>query len=170
MFVYKATNKINDKVYIGITKRDIEVRIYEHEKAMTRHPKRKFYKALNKYGFTSFVWEILKVCSSEEELKESEMFFIEQYDSVENGYNLSLGGEGSFGRKLTEEHKRKISESHKGKIKHVKKWEITTPDGQILIIDNMAKFCRENGLHNGAMTEVAKGRVKQHLGYTCRHI
>lgn len=50
------------------------------------------------------------------------------------------------------------------------KWEITTPNGEILIIQNMAKFCLENNLQNSKMTLVSQGERKHHKGFKCRKI
>jgi len=49
------------------------------------------------------------------QLDELEIFYIDYFDTFNNGYNLTTGGEGSLGRVTTEETKRKISEGNKGK-------------------------------------------------------
>ena len=49
-------------------------------------------------------------------------------------------------------------------------WEVTPPDGVVIIIRNMKKFCREHGLTYPMMSAVAAGREKSHKGYTCKKI
>jgi|TARA_Y100000310_G_C20582500_1_gene763719 hypothetical protein len=50
------------------------------------------------------------------------------------------------------------------------KYELTDADGNITIVENLAKFCRENELNKGAIHKVIKGDRKQHKGFTCRKI
>lgn len=74
--------------------------------------------ARKRYGIASFKYEILATiqCSDPEELKieleKEESKYIRQYNSIEKGYNMSEGGQGKKGMKLTDEVKRKISDSH----------------------------------------------------------
>ena len=49
-------------------------------------------------------------------------------------------------------------------------WEIVTPNGEELIISNLAKYCRENGLDKSKMCLVSKGKYRQHKGYTCKKL
>lgn len=69
MIVYKATNKINNKVYIGITTKTLEHRKRIH----IRDSKTKdtyFYRALRKYSENNFEWEIIDSAETMEELEE----------------------------------------------------------------------------------------------------
>ena len=70
----------------------------------------------------------------------------------------------------SETTKRRISESKKGKISHTKTYEITFPNGDVVVINNMAKFCREHGIGNSNMSSVAKGRLKQYRGFRCKEV
>lgn len=91
--VYKFTNNINNKVYVGQSN-NIEKRFKDHKYAHL-NPKHnnyhcKFYQALRKYGFEHFTFEIL------EETRETlsrEVFYIKEYNSYSNGYNSTYGGE-----------------------------------------------------------------------------
>ena len=64
----------------------------------------------------------------------------------------------------TDEQKQKISE------KLSKSWEIVYPDGKIIQIKNMDKFCKENGLFKSNMYKVAYGQQKHHRSFTCKEI
>ena len=75
-----------------------------------------FHRAIRKYGIENFVFEILEDGIPREKLNEREMYWIEQMQSYgENGYNMTMGGDGVLGRVWTDEQRKKDSESHKGK-------------------------------------------------------
>ena len=118
MLIYKATNLKNNKIYIGQTKNSLEYRKHQHEREAL-NPNRLcvyFHNALNKYGFDSFKWEILKDnVETQEELDNLEIFYINFYNSSDKniGYNLKLGG--NSGGICTEEARKHIGESTKKK-------------------------------------------------------
>lgn len=93
-FIYKITNLINNKCYIGKTERTILSRWKEHlQKRKTLDLP--LYRALNKYGIEQFTIECLEECNSDI-LDERETYWILYYDSCKNGYNCTLGGEGGL--------------------------------------------------------------------------
>lgn len=128
-YIYKHTNKINGKVYIGQTCQKPENRWLEGEgyKGCTY-----FYHAIQKYGWGNFEHEILFEGLTLEEANRIEEELISQYNSTnsDKGYNLRSGGLNNLhndsskekmskakkGVKLKEETKRKIGEGNKGKI------------------------------------------------------
>jgi len=95
-YIYKITNTINDKIYIGKTKRP-ERRMVEH---MNHHSNRKtkFYNAVKKYGKDCFKMVILEeiIIDAERDGKIDllEQEYIKKYDTVKNGYNSTYGGDG----------------------------------------------------------------------------
>ena len=112
--IYKATNKSNGKIYIGFDS-NWPKRRNEH-KTDSKRRKTKFCNAIKKYGWDSFEWEVIYQSKDyNHTLEKMENKFIVEYDSYRNGYNSTLGGEGSKGIKLSKEHKNKISKSNKGK-------------------------------------------------------
>lgn len=115
MIIYKITNKINNKCYIGKTIRTLEKRWKVH----VIHSKRPddnllFHRAIRKYGEENFLLEIIDTANNEKELNEKEKYWIEFYKSYlkENGYNLTKGGEGGA---LVGEALEKMKKSKKGK-------------------------------------------------------
>lgn len=113
--IYKATNKINGKIYIGQTTRSLRRRKQGHiQDTKNNRDNSIFHRAIKKYGKNVFSWEIIENCDSKDELDEMEFHYIKQYDSYDNGYNLTLGGEGSPGAIRSEDVRRKISNSTKG--------------------------------------------------------
>ena len=53
-YIYKITNLINNKLYIGQTKKTIEERFKAHIKVARQHKNRYLYDAMNKYGYENF--------------------------------------------------------------------------------------------------------------------
>lgn len=94
MIIYKATNKINGKVYIGQTTRNIDVRKMDHIYSANSNNGYYFHNAIVKYGIDNFNWDIIDECNNIDELNLLEEQYIVQYDSMneKNGYNLTSGG------------------------------------------------------------------------------
>lgn len=95
-FIYKVTNDINEKVYIGQTAFTIEERFAEHckDRLQDKSKNRPLYNAMNKYGIEHFQIEQIEECPIDK-LSEREIYWIEYYNSYENGYNATRGGEGT---------------------------------------------------------------------------
>jgi len=117
--IYKATNKVNGKIYIGQTIQSLDKRVYDHiYYALNERDDMYFHRAIRKYSEENFIWEIIVECNSLEELNKTEIEMIEKYDAFGNGYNLTDGGEGIVGHKHTEETRRKIGEAQEGEKHH----------------------------------------------------
>jgi group I intron endonuclease len=117
MLVYKATNKINGKEYVGQTAKGLKQRKSQHiREALRGVDNNYFHFALKKYGPENFDWEIIvEGTGSSEILNEIEKHFIRLYNTFGKGYNLNIGGNSNIGFKHSEETKRKMSEMNKGK-------------------------------------------------------
>ena len=89
--IYKHTNKINGKVYIGQTKQAINQRWRNGDGYKNNIY---FYHSIKKYGWDNFEHEILeKDIDSVKKANEREIYWISKYDSYKNGYNLTSGGD-----------------------------------------------------------------------------
>ena len=111
--VYKHTNKINGKSYIGITSRKPEDRWgangYKYQSQKSKYLC--FSKAIQKYGWDSFTHEILFTGLTKEDACKKEKELISFYNSkAPFGYNLTDGGEGTSGYEVSEEFKQRRSE------------------------------------------------------------
>lgn len=117
MIIYKATNKANGKVYIGQSSHSLEWRVRKHKQDSQKEDTY-FYRAIRKYGFDNFEWEVIdNTVTTHEELNELEKFYIKQYESFDNknkGYNSTSGGDYAY--EITEEEKRNRSLRAQGKI------------------------------------------------------
>jgi hypothetical protein len=128
MQIYKITNLINDKIYIG--KDTTDNKNYFGSGLLIK-------RAIKKFGIENFKKEILEECDSNQELCEREKFWIKKLDSnnLKNGYNISEGGDGGDvvsnhpnrdeilkkmsktmkERIFTDEHKENLSKNHYSK-------------------------------------------------------
>ena len=93
--IYKITNTINNKVYIGLSS-NIEERWKAHKKRYKIETDKEYekhlYRSFRKYGLDAFTFEIIEECPVEE-LADKEIYWISYYDSYANGYNETPGGE-----------------------------------------------------------------------------
>lgn len=94
-YIYKITNDINGKIYIGKTLKTVKERWKEHcsDYQKERYEKRPLYSAMKKYGVENFYIEEIEECS-DKVLSEREKYWIEYYGSFKYGYNATLGGDG----------------------------------------------------------------------------
>lgn len=113
------------KYYVGQTSRTLIARSKKDGSGYVKddNNKSKFANAIRKWGWEAFESTILvEGIQTQEELNRLEIYYIKVYDSFNNGYNSTLGGDGVTGAKnvgmknkvYTDEHRRKLSESHKG--------------------------------------------------------
>lgn len=116
MIIYKTTNLINNKIYIGQDSNN-NPKYFGSGILITR--------SIRKYGKKNFVKEILEYCNSQNELNKREIYWIAFFNStnIEIGYNIANGGLGpglgmepwNKGKHLYEETKEKISKANKGR-------------------------------------------------------
>ena len=117
--IYKIENLINGKVYIGQSN-DVKQRWKNHKWAINQEDKGQLplYKAFKKYGIENFSFKVINMCD-EDDMNELEMFYIEVHNSFirsenSNGYNSTLGGEGTRGYTVSDERKDYLRRVHIG--------------------------------------------------------
>ena len=115
--VYKITNKITGKIYIGITNQGSGARYRHHWYESRIGEPSPIHRSMAKYGEDNFTLEIIDFAETYEELKEKEKFWIKEFNSTDRniGYNLTEGGDGTFGRTHSEETKEKIRQKVLGR-------------------------------------------------------
>lgn len=115
--IYKITTIHNGKVYIGQSN-NVYKRWSQHlsEFREDKHHNPYLQKVFNKYGVENLIFEILETCS-ESDLNIKEIYYINLYESFSEGYNMTLGGDGRRGYKLTKEQIQNIKNGRKN-FKH----------------------------------------------------
>ncbi len=90
--IYKITNTITGKSYVGKTMQQPETRWRQHETGMGHGKKMPIHLALKKYGKENFTFEVVYVCFKEEDVNYAEIYFINQFNTLApSGYNLDFG-------------------------------------------------------------------------------
>lgn len=120
--VYRITFP-NGKCYIGITTQKLRNRVSGHKQHYNEGYDKLVYRAMHKYGWESIKWDILDTGLDFEDLKTKEIYWIEKlraYVKYEdsNGYNMTLGGEGTKGLNGELNHNSKITDVDVKNIKH----------------------------------------------------
>jgi group I intron endonuclease len=177
--VYKITNGCNLKCYIGSSKY-LPYRWYRHKTELRKnnHCNQHLQRAWDKYGEENFYFTILQECE-EEVLADCESHWMQQYDSLNNGYNLIsadrhtvsketskkiskglVGNKNALGFKHTNESKLKISLAGTGKVqsketiaKRIKKLK-----GKIRT-EEQKNNMRKPHSSTGAMTQEHKNKI-----------
>lgn len=123
MLVYRCTNLVSGKVYVGKTSATLHRRWREHQSAAKQGSPYLFHRAIRKYGAEAFQVEVLAAADTQEALDVLEAHFISELGSqAPGGYNLRAGGEGgphsqktrellrlqALGRRLSPEHREAI--------------------------------------------------------------
>lgn len=146
MIIYKITNKINGKIYIGQTTQSLTKRWGDHcsKGSMCKALSRAIYK----YGKHNFKKEIICSALNKKYLNELESYFIKYYNSYgKNGYNLSFGYEGDGAETLK-----------KSVIGHNPK------TGKTIVLDRINQ-CYKLGFDSRTIHKCLNGEHTQHKGY-----
>lgn len=126
--IYKLVNQQTGKCYIGYTQ-DLPKRMNDHKGSSVKK-RNKLYNAVRKYGWDSFLCELVyQSLDGHHCLNVMEPHFIREFDTYKNGYNSTLGGEGSIGPKK-QSSKRKMSVARKHRFNAKDKY------GNIHVITN----------------------------------
>lgn len=182
-FVYKITNLINNKIYVGQTyskynpdMSQIYVRFERHCKDAVKFGMKvpgAIDKAIYKYGRDNFKVELIEECNTLKEVNKKEIYWISKLNSTNRniGYNLTKGGEGGDTYRLKskeemDEIKLKISNSNKGKnngnSSQVKAMNIE--NGNVYEFETLGKCLQFFNIHNkGVVTDRCNHKLKYYF-------
>ena len=110
--IYLITNKINGKQYVGKSI-NFKNRYLKHKYA--KYYNTYLHNSIRKYGFENFEFKILEQDIEINILQARENYYIDKYDTLNNGYNLRKDSKDNSGWKHSEETKKKISKSSSGR-------------------------------------------------------
>lgn len=172
MWVYKITNIQNNKVYIGQTIRPIEQRFKRHiNDALNNILDTHFARAIKKYGKENFIIEQIDTAQTQDELNQKERYWIQYYNSVNEGYNetdaISKCGGNIYQSKTEEEMeviKEKIRQTKIGSknpmARKIKRTNIIT--NEIDIFDTVISCAQACGIKNGktSISTRLNGQIK----------
>lgn len=173
MYIYKITNKINNKIYIGqVYNKTIQDRFKRHIKEAKFNSKSYIDRAIYKYGKENFICELIDTANTLQELNQKEIYWISYYNSIDHniGYNLTLGGDGgnTYLCKTKNELskiKEKISISNSGKnnglSKSIKALNVKT--NKILHFDTLSEACKY-------FNHVQKGSFINHCEHKAKYL
>jgi hypothetical protein len=164
MIIYRVTNLVNNKIYVGQTVTTLGIRWSQHiHVAVKKGGDGYLGKAIRKYGIENFSVNEIDSAMSSDELNKKEIFWIETLNShaSKNGYNLAFGGPTRAGWK--EEKQKTIIRTAK-----LNKPVICVETGEIF---HSTKAAAESiGITPGFMTNVIKGRKSTAKGFHFKHI
>ena len=134
-YVYKITNSINNKIYVGQTTETLKQRFSRHIGYQLRDSnyKSKIHRAMIKYGVENFSIELLEEVSNQDELNEREYYWIHKLDTIKNGYNINDSGKKCGGDTLSnnpnlKEISKKISKTKRGSL---------NPQAKKILVENI---------------------------------
>lgn len=143
-YIYKATNKINGKSYVGQTC-DFHSRVWQHQRCYEKEDC-DFHRAIKEFGFDNFSWEIIETCESEDRACELEKYYIEKFNTYRDGYNMTKGGKGA-------------------PYHNARAVVLLTLDGQYIKRYDSAMDAEIDGFHNADVLLNCKGKRRQTKGY-----
>ena len=143
-YIYKATNKINGKSYVGQTC-DFHSRVWQHQRCYEKEDC-DFHRAIKEFGFDNFSWEIIETCESEDRACELEKYYIEKFNTYRDGYNMTKGGKGA-------------------PYHNARAVVLLTLDGQYIKRYDSAMDAEIDGFHNTDVLLNCKGKRRQTKGY-----
>lgn len=154
--LYRATNKINGKSYIGVTNKKLRDRRSQHHYNMRNHSNLKFHRALRKHGIEKFEWETLWNCYTYADALEEERRLIRM---LVPEYNITKGGGGVYGLKFSDESKKKMSLAKKGKPS-LKKGVPLSEEMKFRISQTLIRKNRSGEIKSDPSKALAKRRMK----------
>jgi len=164
MIIYKITNTINNKSYIGKTERTFDQRIKQHKRSINSKSNQfALQSALKKYGIENFTFVEIAKAKDKTELDELEKIYITTYDTFgKHGYNMTAGGEGRSGWIPSIETRTLWSRQRKGKRTGIPAWNKGTKKLKPILTEE-EKLLRKS-IANEKRSNALKGRKTWNTG------
>lgn len=178
MIIYKITNKINSKSYIGQTILDLKIRWNKH---CSKSGCKAIGNAIKKYGKENFIIEIVDTATSLDELNKKEELYIKSFKTMApDGYNLRTGGLNSSptietrekikksltGKKRPKELKEKLSISRKGNKSRYGTGKKVKCLNNGIVYRSAKEAANQTGIAFSSIYNICKGLKKNIKGYS----
>lgn len=155
MLVYKITNTVNDRIYIGLTTCDLKKRWREHRCAAASDSNKPLYRAMQKHGIDKFSIEVIYEAASIEDMRAAELRFIDELNAHVDagGYNLTDHGHkhGTHNQSCGERrYNAVLTEGIVGFIRNPEHWQISN--------EEMLSMVKERFLFDGKFDSVRDAR------------
>lgn len=165
--IYKITNKVNGRAYVGKTVRSLSL-CWKYHVADARRGRTDMLicKAIRKYGSENFIIEVLEECDVLV-LSDRETHWVAELGTYGNGYNSTKGGERTSGYKFNEESRQKMSEKAKarGISEETRSKIIAANTGKKQGLETLARrIGKKRGKCKGWSEEAKKAKSLQHTG------
>jgi group I intron endonuclease len=144
--IYKLTNELDGKSYIGQTKRNINSRMAEHKFSANKRQQSKVHAAIFEFGINQFSIRVLETCEDGLE-NQREQYWVSFYDTTnhDKGYNVAKGGRGNPGLEVSKETREKLRILNKGFTAEAREIIRLKQIGRKLS-ESHAEIARSNGL------------------------
>lgn len=151
--IYKITNTVNQKIYVG-SSINLKKRFNTHINSLIKntHHSKTMQRAYNKYGKDSFIFEVVELVELKENLLIREQYYMDELNPFgDNGFNNERIAGSKLGFKHTEETKKKMSETRKGR---------TRTEETKKKMSESAKGKERSAEHSRKLGEASIGRIK----------
>ena len=157
---------LNNKKYIGYTKKTMTERLLEHIEDSQNSSDRHFHRAIRKYGAENIVSEQLCEAETKEQAKLKECFYVEQFDTFKNGYNMTQGGDGgNTTEKYSTKRMKKLSKLRSDLQVGMKNSNAKPSITKNMLVDAVVQFCVDNNKQgNYLLRKEIETVLKEQLG------
>jgi group I intron endonuclease len=155
--IYKITNKLNGKVYIGQTIQSFKRRIRSHKSHLQsqKHHNELLQKAYNKYGWDAFEADVIEVCDVDD-IDARERFWIDRYNATDHdfGYNFETGGNKL--KKHSPSTIRKFILSSRGENNKIQANDVETIKRRLIAGDSLTGIAKDFAVSKSCIYRIKK--------------
>ena len=142
MVIYKLENMLTEQLYIGKTVQSLQKRLKGHERTAEQESNSKLSNSIRKYGIEAFKIEVLEEVLLPDILNEREVYWIEKYDTYNNGLNSTKGGDGGDNSQYIDYSNRKYMYTEELKEKRRQQLLANNPNYMPGVRDKISKALR----------------------------
>ena len=161
--IYSITNVVTGDMYIGQTIQDFEKRWKSHISALNRGDNEYLQRSWNKYGEDAFKFKAIHYCDELDILNDLEKYYIKKYDTYNNGFNMTEGGD-YFLNEIPEEIRKKRLEN----LKKVNRERSDYTEHQIAKVKEMLSVLENNPISIKKISKLTG--VRENIIYSIKNL